>query len=308
MSEQTEAVETTNGTAEQAYEMKKPREKKSRHEPGHHVLRAINEVKKALNAAGGITKDRDAPKAAGGYQFRGIDDMYNALCGLTADVGLVMIPRVVDHKHEVLPRAEGKYQVHVWLTMEVDFLSEIDGSKHTARVCGEGADTSDKATNKAESAAFKYACLMPFMIPTHGEQIDSETEHVERAAPAKKTPPPPPSEPRQSKLNIPGPAKAEPKCQVVDVTGFVQAVDNARTFKLLLDLSHEVDQIPDPGRSHVFERIFTRTATLIDSQQDVDELKEAKGLVKALGMPKGLQDAYNKRYAELRAAGDGFAG
>ena len=41
-----------------------------------------------------------------------------------------------------------------------------DGSNVSAVVIGEGMDSGDKATNKAMSIAFKYACFQVFCIPT----------------------------------------------------------------------------------------------------------------------------------------------
>jgi hypothetical protein len=46
-------------------------------------------------------------------------------------------------------------------------------------------DTSDKATNKAMSAAYKYAALQAFAIPTEGDNdADSHTPEVAPKAPA----------------------------------------------------------------------------------------------------------------------------
>ncbi len=141
-----------------------------------HVYQAINDVKRILAKGGGITKDREAV-AGGRYAFRGIDDMYNVLCGITAECGLVMIPRVVGSPRvELGLTAKGGAQTHIFLDVEVDFCSEKDGSVHTGRYVGEAIDVSDKACNKAMSAAYKYAHLMVFQIPTHG-QSDDDTEN-----------------------------------------------------------------------------------------------------------------------------------
>jgi hypothetical protein len=60
---------------------------------------------------------------------------------------------------------------------EFDFVSTVDGSKHTAATFGEAMDSSDKATNKAMSAAFKYAAFMTFCIPTEGDNDADATSH-----------------------------------------------------------------------------------------------------------------------------------
>ncbi len=64
---------------------------------------------------------------------------------------------------------------------------------HTGRYVGEAIDMSDKAANKAMSAAFKYAHLMVFQIPTHGQSDDTENENIPVAPPrqGQALPPPP---------------------------------------------------------------------------------------------------------------------
>jgi hypothetical protein len=58
-------------------------------------------------------------------------------------------------------------------------VSADDGSIHVVRTMGEAMDSSDKATNKAMSAAYKYAALMTFAIPTEGDNdADAHTPQV----------------------------------------------------------------------------------------------------------------------------------
>ncbi len=90
-----------------------------------------------------------------------------------------------------------------WVTVRVefDFVAVKDGSLHTVVMYGEAMDSGDKATNKAMSAAFKYACLEVFCIPTEGliEDADATTHQpVPKGAPAAPKPPapPPPTKPR----------------------------------------------------------------------------------------------------------------
>ena len=59
--------------------------------------------------------------------------------------------------------------LHVVVDMNFHFTSAIDGSVCTVRMAGESMDTGDKATNKAMSAAYKYACMQTFCIPTEGD-------------------------------------------------------------------------------------------------------------------------------------------
>lgn len=148
------------------------------------VYQCIAQVQAAI-AKEGIAKDRR--NQSQGYSFRGIDDVYNALCGLMADAGLVILPRTVRHKQVERSTKSGSALFYTVVTVEYDFVSAHDGSRHTARFVGEAMDSADKSTNKALSAAYKYACMQVFCIPTEGGSVDSENDHydVAREAAAK---------------------------------------------------------------------------------------------------------------------------
>jgi hypothetical protein len=73
----------------------------------------------------------------------------------------------------------------VTVESEFDFVCAIDGSKHTVKTFGEAMDSGDKATNKAMSAAYKYAAFQAFSIPTEGDNdADAHTPQVAAAMPA----------------------------------------------------------------------------------------------------------------------------
>src|SRR4029077_13487388 len=65
---------------------------------------------------------------------------------------------------------------------EWDFVCVADGSSHVVKNYGEAMDSSDKSTNKAMSAAYKYAVIHSFSIPVQGEE-DADSTTVEVAAP-----------------------------------------------------------------------------------------------------------------------------
>lgn len=147
------------------------------------VFKAINRVQAAL-AKTGISKDRTNTQGSG-YKFRGIDDVYNAIAPLLAEHELVVIPRML--KREVAERMSknGGALFYVTVEAEFDFVSSVDASKATARTFGEAMDSGDKATNKAMSAAYKYAAFQTFAIPTEGDNdADSHTHEVAATMPA----------------------------------------------------------------------------------------------------------------------------
>ena len=141
------------------------------------VYKAINAVQSAL-AKHGIAKDRTNTQGAT-YKFRGIDDVYNAISPLLATHNLCILPRVLKRECVERTTAKGSAIFYVTVEAEFDFVSAEDGSKHTVKTFGEAMDVSDKATNKAMSAAYKYAAFQAFAIPTEGDNdADSSTHEV----------------------------------------------------------------------------------------------------------------------------------
>jgi hypothetical protein len=128
----------------------------------------------------GISKDRKNQQQ--GYNFRGIDDVYNALAPILAKHRLVILPRTM--KRECVERTtqKGSALFYVTVDMEFDFVSAADNSTHVVRMSGEAMDSADKATNKAQSAAYKYACMQTFCIPTEGNNDADAVTHDPIAA------------------------------------------------------------------------------------------------------------------------------
>ena len=140
------------------------------------VYSAINAVQSEL-AHDGITKNRRNQQQ--GYNFRGIDDVYNALSPLLAKHGLCILPRILARDCVERQTQKGGVLFYVTVEAEFDFIASEDGSKHTVRTFGEAMDSGDKATNKAMSAAYKYAAFQAFAIPTEGDNdADAETHAV----------------------------------------------------------------------------------------------------------------------------------
>lgn len=140
----------------------------------------------------GISKDRRSGDGGGPkFQFRGIDDVYNALAPIMSTNGLMMLPRMLSR--EVTERASrnGGAMFYTVVEAEFDLVASEDGSKHTIRTFGEAMDSSDKSTNKAMSAAFKYAAMQAFCIPTEGDNDADATTHevVTKGNKADKSPP-----------------------------------------------------------------------------------------------------------------------
>lgn len=144
---------------------------------GPKVYTAIAAVQGEL-ATVGIAKTRRNQQGSG-YNFRGIDDVYAALSPLLAKHNLVVIPRVTERVVVERQSKQGGNLFYVTVHAEFDFVSALDGSIHVAATYGEAMDSGDKATNKAMSAAYKYAAFMTFAIPTEGDNdADNATHEV----------------------------------------------------------------------------------------------------------------------------------
>lgn len=138
------------------------------------VYQAIASVQGELAKVGIAKANRNSQQ---GYNFRGIDDVYAALSPLLAKHSLVVIPRCLERIVAERVNSKGNPLFYITVKAEFDFVSAEDGSVHTACTYGEAMDSADKATNKAMSAAYKYAAFMTFAIPTEGDNDADATTH-----------------------------------------------------------------------------------------------------------------------------------
>lgn len=147
------------------------------------VYRAISSVAGAI-AKEGIAKNKKNTQQ--GFMFRGIDDVYNALAPILSEFGLVVLPRVLKRIETERETKSGGALFNVVVEVEFDFVAAEDGSRHVVKTFGEAMDSADKATNKAMSAAYKYAAMQAFCIPTSGDNDADATSY--EVAPKRQTP------------------------------------------------------------------------------------------------------------------------
>ncbi len=137
------------------------------------VYAAISSVAKDM-ATTGISKDRK--NAQQGFNFRGIDQVYNALAPALVNHGLLILPRITERTVTERATKQGGTLFYVVVKADFDFVSTEDGSIHTVTTYGEAMDSGDKATNKAMSIAYKYAAFQAFCIPTEETAVDADAE------------------------------------------------------------------------------------------------------------------------------------
>ena len=136
-------------------------------------------IPEAMRRVGAIGKDSENKQQK--YKFRGIDAVYNALNPVMADLGLFIVPEILDHRREERETentydGQTKKSVLKYSILTIRFtMYAPDGSNVSCVVVGEGMDSGDKASNKAMSVAMKYAMFQLLMIPTE-EMIDPDRE------------------------------------------------------------------------------------------------------------------------------------
>lgn len=135
----------------------------------NNIYKAINEVMKEIGAVGKNQKNLQQ-----GFMYRGIDAVMNAINPALTNHGVFVVPEVLEQTREERTTNKGNLLIYSICKIKFSFFAE-DGSHIEAITIGEGMDSGDKATNKAMSIAFKYACFQVFCIPTE-EMVDPDAE------------------------------------------------------------------------------------------------------------------------------------
>lgn len=174
------------------------------------VDKGISDIMRDLVESGGVGKG--GVNQDDGYSFRRIDDVYTVLSKLLSKHQVYMLPKVLARHHRPVMTGNGYTLSNVSLEVEYTFRSAVDGSEVQAVVWGEATDPFDKATNKAMSAAFKYAAFQVFSIPLPEEQPDADQT----------------SPPKESAgLNVPADGKKSGPMDINEQAGLSNEIANA---------------------------------------------------------------------------------
>ena len=136
-------------------------------------------ITKCMEEIGAVGKD-DVNKQQG-FKYRGIDAVMNALNPALKHNNVFVVPEVMEQQRQERTTGKGTVLIYSICKIKFTFFAE-DGSHIEAVTIGEGMDSGDKATNKAMSIAFKYACFQVFCIPTE-EMKDPDSETPEPVQP-----------------------------------------------------------------------------------------------------------------------------
>lgn len=122
----------------------------------------------------GVVGKNDVNKQQG-FKYRGIDAVMNALNPAMVKHKIFCVPEVLEQKREDRKTPRGNDIIYSVCRIKYRFFT-TDGSSIETVVVGEAMDSGDKATNKAMSIAFKYACFQVFCIPTEELMDDPDKE------------------------------------------------------------------------------------------------------------------------------------
>lgn len=131
------------------------------------IYQAISSIMQDVEAIG-----KNKKNAQQGYNFRGIDDMYNELQPLFKKHHVFITSNVIESKREERQTMKGGTLIYTICKCQFKFFT-TDGSFIESTLEGEAMDSGDKSTNKAMSTALKYALMQMFLIPTE-EKLDTE--------------------------------------------------------------------------------------------------------------------------------------
>jgi len=130
----------------------------------------------------GVGKNDKNTSPSGGFMFRGIDAVTNAVGPALRKHGVIVVPEVLEKVYGTVVVGKNRTEMgHSQLTVAFTWYGP-EGDSIRSVVAAEAMDSGDKATAKAHSVAFRVAMIQCLCLPTDEPDPDTET-HV-RSAPA----------------------------------------------------------------------------------------------------------------------------
>jgi hypothetical protein len=140
------------------------------------IIKQLNQV---MEYVGAVHKsERNTHQS---FNFRGIDNVVNAVSPALRKHGVVVVPCVNSSEADTLEIGQNRTRMgYVRVNVTYTFYA-LDGSNIATTVVAESMDSGDKATAKAMSVAFRTALLQTLCLPTDDLDPDADT-YVRRAA------------------------------------------------------------------------------------------------------------------------------
>jgi hypothetical protein len=139
---------------------------------------AIESIQGVMDKVSGVAKREK--NAQQGFSFRGIDAVVNAIAPALREVGGVVVPTILEKTYDRGVTKSGTPTVECFLTVAFDWYGTDGTAPIRGVVCSEAMDTSDKATAKAMSVAYRTYLLQTLMLPT--DEKDPDADYHERGA------------------------------------------------------------------------------------------------------------------------------
>lgn len=193
----------------------------------------------------------------GSYNYRGIDDLMNAVGPALREHGVTVLPEVISANYRDVQTSRGKPAREVTVRVEYKIYGPA-GDSMVGGSAGESMDFGDKGTAKAMSVAYRVFLLQALTLPT--DEADPDSQAYERSA---------------------GPAPQDQAQETADRLAQVTDPDVARRVKdwaaerRLLDLMVNFE-----GASRTLGSLID--ALIVELDPSVGEEKQAK-IDKALG-------------------------
>ena len=133
-----------------------------------NIYKLLNEAKQKIGAVG-----KNEVNQAQKFNFRGIDAVINQVAPVFNELGIIVVPEVLEHIYETV--AIGQRQTpmgHVTLAVKYTFYGP-EGDNVSATVLAEAMDSGDKAAAKAMSVGMRIALLQTLNLPTDEPDPDS---------------------------------------------------------------------------------------------------------------------------------------
>jgi len=218
------------------------------------IYEAICNIMGEMGAIGKTKKNTQGS----GFMYRGVDDVMNTLQPLLSKYKVFLVPEMLEHVREERTARSGGALIYSICKIKYTFYA-LDGSNVQAIVIGESMDSGDKATNKAMSVAFKYACFQVFCIPTE-EMKDPDNETHEIMGKEK-----PISKIKQDPKSAPAKAKQEPTQEPQD-----KLITTAQAKRLFAIAKSNVDLVR--AVCEMYEYSSTKDIKVADYEKICDEI------------------------------------
>lgn len=228
------------------------------------IYGAISNVMSEIGAVGKNQKNQQQ-----NFTFRGIDAVMNAINPALIKNKVFMVPEVLEQKREERQTKNGGNLIYSICKMKYTFFAE-DGSNIQSIVIGEGMDSGDKATNKAMSIAFKYACFQVFCIPTEEmKDPDADSNEVKGKDNIKNDNPKSGANKKENQQEIVNTDDIRSITDLVEEYSQVSRVETSKIFNILYE-KYSFSEVSNLHKE-VGKTVIKQLETWIEKQKKINE-------------------------------------